>query len=362
MRIALVSPYAWDAPGGVQVHVRQLGEYLRGAGHEVATLAPALGRVSDPVVTIVGRALRIPYQGTVAPICFSPGSFARVGRALRSFCPDVVHVHEPLSPSTSMFATLRTKAPVVATFHAFAERSALLDVAVPILRPIWRRLAARIAVSETAAGFVHSRFGGAIEVIPNALNLQPFTSATMVPRADGRRMLWVGRLDRQKGFPVAVGAFRTLAAEFPDLRFLVIGDGRDRGAVEGLPGDVRSRVTMLGTVPHDELPGHLAGGDVVVAPALGQESFGYVLVEAMAAGVPVVAARIPGYDEVVRDGTDGLLVHPGDADSLADAVRRILCEPELAGDLRTAGRERAGEFGWDRIGPRLEAVYQRVTA
>jgi glycosyltransferase involved in cell wall biosynthesis len=176
----------------------------------------------------------------------------------------------------------------------------------------------------------------------------------------GRRVVWVGRLDRQKGFPVAVRAFQDLAAKLPDVLLVVAGDGRDRDAVDRLDPSTRSRVHMLGTVPHAELPGVLVAGDVFLAPALGQETFGYVLIEAMASGVPVVASRIPGYDEVVRDDIDGILVPPGDAEALSAAVQRVLCEPALAERLRDAGRDRAAEYAWDRIGPRVVAVYERV--
>ncbi|MFN2544955.1 MAG: glycosyltransferase family 4 protein [Actinomycetota bacterium] len=360
MRILQVCPYAWDMPGGVQVHVRQLASQLRGTGHEVEILAPAVGHPSEEGVRIVGRARRIPYQGTVAPICFSPVSLPRIGGALRAFRPDVVHVHEPMSPSTAMFAALRSRAPVVATFHAFTERSRLLDVAVPFLRPVWRNLAARIAVSETAAGFVSARFGDGIRVVPNGLDVDMFRGAEPAPRPPGRMLLWVGRLDRQKGFPIAVDAFAELAQEFDDLRFVVVGDGRDRDDVRRLDPSARERVTMVGAVPNAEVPRHYAAADVFVAPATGQETFGYVLIEAMAAGVPVVASRIPGYDEVVRHGVDGLLVRPSDAHALAGAVEQVLREPDLADNLREAGRERATEYSWDRVAAQLEEIYRGV--
>ncbi|MBI4259209.1 MAG: glycosyltransferase family 4 protein, partial [Actinobacteria bacterium] len=296
MRVALACPYDWDAQGGVQVHVRQLAAHLRARGHQVLTLAPGgrLGvRAGEPDVRIVARPLRVPYQGTVAPIAPSPLSLARVRTALRAFRPDVVHVHEPLVPSTSMAAALVARSPVVATFHAHAERSGLFDRAAPLLRPVWRRLDLRLAVSEAAASFVGDRMGDRPRVVPNGVDVRPFATATPAPGVpEGRPILWVGRLDRQKGFPVAVGAFADVAAGVPDAVLLVAGDGADRGAVDRLPADVRARVVMLGSVPHDRLPGYHAAAELFVAPALGQESFGIVLVEAMAAGLPVIASDI----------------------------------------------------------------------
>ena len=362
MRIVQACPYAWDAPGGVQVHVRQLSAELRRRGHDVLVLAPSLRPVREAGVGVVGRAMRIPFQGTVAPICLTPGSIARVGRELREFRPDVVHAHEPLSPSTSMFATLRSHAPVVGTFHAFAERSALVDVAAPVLRVVWRRLAARVAVSNAAASFMGPRFGGGMRIVPNGVDLEPFANAEPVTGLpEGRRILWVGRLDRQKGFAVAVAAFAELARTHPDLHLVVAGDGGARGAVDALPANARGRVVMLGAVPHHELPGYHAACDVFVAPALGQESFGIVLVEAMAAGLPVVASRIAGYDEVVRDDVDGILVPPDDPAALAGAVTRILGDPALAGRLGRAGRERSTAFSWRHVADGLEALYDEIT-
>jgi len=170
----------------------------------------------------------------------------------------------------------------------------------------------------------------------------------------------VNRLDPQKGFEVMLRAFEEIASETPDAHLLVAGDGRDRVLLRSLPGDLRSRILRLGTVPHAELPRYHAAADVAVSPATGQESFGIVLVEAMAAGVPVVASDIAGYREVVRDGVDGLLVPPNDANALAAAIRRVLSEPDLAATLAAAGRTRAETFSWQAVAPRLEAVYDRV--
>jgi phosphatidyl-myo-inositol alpha-mannosyltransferase len=358
VRILLACPYAWDAPGGVQVHVRQLAENLRERGHEVLVIAPGGQRADQPWVRIVGKPIRMRYQGTFAPICFSPASWRRIGRILTRFQADVVHAHEPTSPSTGMFAALRSQAPVVATFHANVERSRLLTAALPLLRPVWRRLRMKIAVSRAARDFYGSRFGDGIRVVPNGVDVELFSDAAPAPRLPaGRRILWTHRLDPQKGFRVAVEAFAELAGEFPDLSFVVIGEGRDRSAIQALPAEARSRVFMLGTVPHDRLPPYHAGADVFVAPALGQESFGIVLVEAMAAGVPVVATDIGGYREVIRKDVDGLMVPPGDPMALAQAVARILREPELGKKLSEAGRARAREFTWDRVVGEVEDVY-----
>jgi phosphatidyl-myo-inositol alpha-mannosyltransferase len=364
VRVALACPYAWEAPGGVQVHVVQLARALRDRGHEVIVLAPGSCPAAEPWVRIVGRPLPVPYNGTVAPICFSAASSGRVRAALARFAPDVLHAHEPLAPSTSMLAVRASSVPVVATFHAYQERSRLMELAAPALRTVWRRIDAAIAVSGAAAAFLGRVIRGDVEIVPNGIDVDLFADpgSPAVGLPPGRRVLWVNRLDPQKGFRVMVRAFAELAMRFEDLSLVVAGDGRDRDAVASLPEPLRGRVVLLGSVPHDDLPAYHAAADVFASPAVGQESFGLVLVEAMAAGVPVVAADIPGYREVVRDGIDGLLVRPRDPRGLAGAIARVLEDQDLAGRLSEAGRARADEYSWARVAPRIEAVYERVAS
>jgi phosphatidylinositol alpha-mannosyltransferase len=360
MRILLTCPYAWDSPGGVQVHVRELGERLRSRGHDVLALGPGTVTPPESWILAVGRPVRLRYNRSVAPICPSRASARRVREAMRRFRPDVVHAHEPLVPSSSLFALLASDAPVVATFHSGATRSLLFDLAAPALRGIARRIAVRVAVSRTAESFASARIGGGFKIVPNGVPLERFEAAQPARLPGGRRLLFVGRLDQRKGFPIAVRAFGRLVEEFADLWLVVAGDGPERDAVAALPSEIRARVYMAGRVDNRDLPPLHAAADVFLAPSLGGESFGVVLVEAMAAGVPVVASRTAGYDEVVRDGVDGLLVAPGDPSAAAKAVRRLLRDPDLAGRLAAAGRERARAFSWDVVTDRLEAIYRDV--
>ena len=361
MKIALVCPYDWNAPGGVQVHVRQLGDRLISRGHEVLGMAPGTGGTDVPWMTLVSRPIRIPYSGTVAPVSPSPHTMRRIRSRLRAFDPDVVHVHEPTTPSTSMYAALNSPAPVVATFHAYLDGSRLLGLAKPMLSRVMARVSVAIAVSEAAASFSVRRFGREPLIIPNGVEVERFSDAEPSAGAPtGQVVLWVNRLDPQKGFRVAVRAFDHLARQFQDAQLVVAGDGSDRAAIDELPPDILERVTMLGTVAHEELPGWFASADVFVSPALGQESFGIVLVEAMAAGLPVVATDIPGYREVLRPDAEGLLVPAGNPIALANAVRRILLDPSLSSRYSSAGRARAGAFSWSRVLPELEAAYDRA--
>lgn len=360
MRIALVCPYAWEAAGGVQVHVRSLATRLLERGHEVAVLTPMRSAIRDPWVRSVGRPVRVSYQGTVAPI--APLSYRRVRSALAAFRPDVVHVHEPLTPSASMFATLVARAPVLATVHAYVDRSIAMELAAPILRRIWRRVTVGVAVSEAAASFLRRVLPDAsLEIVPNGVDVGALAGAEA--RSDlppGRRILWVNRLDAQKGFPVAVAAFSKVLGEIPDAVLVVVGEGKDREALGLLTQDTRARVDMRGAVPNDQVPSYLAASEVFVSPAVGQESFGIALVEAMAAGLPVVATDIPGYREVVSNGVEGLLVPPRDPEALAAGLVTALTEPGLAKRLGEAGRERARTFDWPIVVDRLEELYVRA--
>lgn len=361
MRIALVCPYAFDDPGGVQTHVREQAQQLRARGYEVAVLAPVRGSSSPPGVTVMGRPVNIPYNASNAPIDPRPWSIRHAAAVFETFRPDLVHVHEPLTPSTSMWATLAAKVPVVATFHSGAERSRLYDVAAPFLRVVARRLTIRIAVSEVAAACARRRIGGDFEIVPNGADVERFSNAVPADLGPGSKLLFVGRLDERKGFPVAVAAFGRLADERADLQLVVIGDGPDRTALTLLPDAVRSRVQLLGTIPNADLPPYHAACDLFLGTAQGGESFGIVLVEAMASGLPVVASRISGYTEVVRDGIDGLLVPPRDPSAVAGAVARVLDDPALAESLRASGRDRAWSFDWSVVISRLEMLYAQAT-
>ncbi len=360
MRVALVCPYAFDDPGGVQTHVRALAGHLMARGSEVVVIAPVRGSVPDPWFVPVGRPVDLRYNGSNAPIDPRPWERRRVRSALAAFGPHVVHVHEPLAPSTGLWAVLESRAPLVGTFHSGASSARLFDLASPILRRVARRLTVRIAVSETARRFAEPRIGGPFVIVPNGVETDRFAAAEPADLGPGTKLLFVGRLDPRKGFAVAVGAFARLGAARPEVRLVVVGDGPERAALQALPADVRSRVTMMGTVPNVNLPPYEAACDVYLGPAIGGESFGVVLVEAMAAGIPVVASDVPGYDEVVRDGVDGLLVPPDDPAALATATARVLDDPGLARHLRAAGRERAATFDWSVIVERIEALYRRA--
>ena len=364
MRVALVCPYDLGVPGGVQSHVLQLAAALRTGGDEVVVFGPGTpGEVPEGVVP-VGRGRRVRFNASVAPIAVSPLSARRVVELIRRFRPDVVHVHEPVVPFVSLAATLRCPPPVVGTFHAWSDSGRVYRFARPIVRRAVTRLAARIAVSGPAIAYHAAALGlpaGSFRELPNGVEVERFASASPLDEltADGAPLLlFVGRLEPRKGVEQLVRAFTLLSARRPSVKLLVAGDGPERDRAQRLlPGKVRSRVVFLGRVDHDELPRFYASADVFVAPSLGGESFGVVLLEAMAAGVPIVASDIPGYRAVLHDGVEGRFTAPGDVSDLAAALDVLLDNPALRAAMGREGRHTASSYDWSVVAARVRDVY-----
>ncbi len=366
MRIVQVCPYSWDANGGVQIHIRQLAQQLRSRGHEVLILAPGdeIGVRDD--AHIVGRTVTLWSNGSVAKVCLTPSVTRAVRAELARFAPDIIHVHEPFAPLVSTTAVLRANAPVVGTFHSYVDargtEGRIYTALAPLLRSVWRKVDRRIAVSQAARLSASSRLGeGFMQIVPNGAEVEHFgraKAATDVP--PGRKLLFVGRLEPRKGFPIALKAFAELAPQYPDLRLVIVGDGPEREAVHQVAPELRARVHMMGKVTYEALPTYHQAADIFISPATGSESFGIVLVEAMAAGLPVVASDINGYREVARNGKEGLLVKPSDPSALAAGVRTLLDDPAYAQRLGDAGYRRSRSFSWDRILDELELVYESL--
>jgi phosphatidyl-myo-inositol alpha-mannosyltransferase len=365
LRVALVCPYDWAKPGGVRAHVDSLAGYLRGA-HDVAVFAPASAPV-PPDVHRVGRPVGIPFNASVAPLAPAPTAARRLLRELRAYAPEIVHVHEPLVPVVALAAAAAGPRPVVGTFHAWSDRARLYRGVAPLGRRVAARLAARIAVSPAARSYAAAALGlpeGAFALVPNGIDVARFAATEPIPElADRDRplLLFVGRLERRKGLEVLVRAYLRLRVSRPEVRLCVVGDGPERDRCQRLvPPSVRPDVLFVGAVAPDDLPRYHASADVFVAPALGGESFGIVLLEAMAAGLPVVASAIPGYRTVLRDGLQGRLVAPADVPALADALAVLCANGHLRAALAAQGRITAEEYDWTVVGARVAAVYRQV--
>jgi phosphatidylinositol alpha-mannosyltransferase len=356
VKIALVSPYSWTTPGGVNVHIAALARHLRVRGHEVRVIAPA-DIPAEPGVTTVGRTIGVPFNGSIARLAFGPRVFARVRIALRRARPDLVHIHEPFAPSVSLLALIAAKVPVVATFHAAMDSKVYRASRLPLL-PLWRKIDAPIAVSRAARATVEPVFGLDPVLIPNGVECATYADVPP-PDPDAKTILYFGRLERRKGPHVLIRAAPEVLRSVPGSRLVLAGDGPLRAELEaGVPSDLRSRVSFRPRFEDAERAGILTAASVVCLPAIGGESFGIALAEAMAAGRPVVASDIAGFAEVA--GAAAVLVEPGDAVALASALRSILTDREAIRRLAIAGRQRAATFDWPAVTDRIEAVYRGV--
>jgi phosphatidylinositol alpha-mannosyltransferase len=364
MRIGMVCPYSFDVPGGVQHHVRDLAEVLIRLGHEVSVLAPAEDDGAlPPYVVSAGRAVPVPYNGSVARLAFGPLSAARVRRWLAAGDFDVLHVHEPLTPSLSMFAVLASRGPVVATFHTAMTRSRVLAAAQGILQLVSEKITGRIAVSELARKVQVEHLGGSAWEIPNGVDLDRYAKAAPLPGwpGEGGALGFLGRYSEpRKGFPVLCQAFARLAAHRPGLRLLVAGPGDEAEFADDLPAAIRDRAVFLGKVSEGDKARMLASVDVYVAPNIGGESFGMILTEAMAAGTPVVASDLDAFRRVLDGGSAGALFPTGDPGALAAVLARLLDDPAARARLVARGGEVVAGYDWRVLAEQVLDVYTTV--
>jgi phosphatidylinositol alpha-mannosyltransferase len=370
MRIGIVCPYSFDVPGGVQAHVRDLAEALIGLGHTVSVLAPA----EDPpeggpglpeYVVPAGRAVPVPYNGSVARLAFGPLSLARVRRWLREGHFDVLHVHEPIAPSLSLLACVVATGPIVATFHTATQRSRTLAAVHGALQPILEKVTARIAVSALARRVqVEHMDGGAVE-IPNGVAVSKFAHAVPLPGwpGEGGALGFLGRFgEPRKGFGILADAFALVAPERPGLRLLVAGPGDADDVLDALPRALRPRVTLLGTVSETDKARMLRSVDLYVAPNTGGESFGIILTEAMAAGATIVASDLDAFRRVLDDGRAGALFGTGDPAALAVCLKDLLDDPARRAALARTGQSRVEAFDWPVVAAKVVDVYASAIA
>ncbi len=366
MRIGIVCPYSFDVPGGVQFHVRDLAEHFIGEGEEVSVLAPADSETALPdYVVSAGRATAVRFNGSVARLAFGPVTAAKVGRWLDHGRFDVLHIHEPMSPSVSVLALMAADGPIVGTFHTSMLRSRTMQAAYPIIRPSLEKISARIAVSEDARRTVTTHVGGDAVVIPNGVYVERFATAPKRPEwkgtADRSTIAFLGRMaEPRKGLPVLAAALPTVLQQVPGLRLLVAGPGDPAEITEGWPQDVRGATEFLGAVSDEEKASLLSSVDLYVAPNTGGESFGIILIEAMSSGACVLASDLPAFSRVLDGGAVGAMFRNEDPADLARQLIGLLEEPERRRDLAARGQQRAHRFDWSVVADQIRAVYETV--
>jgi phosphatidylinositol alpha-mannosyltransferase len=354
LRIGLVCPYSLSLPGGVQGQVLGLARSLRSMGHEVRVLAPCDGPPPHPGVTPLGTSLPMAANGSVAPVAPSPAAQLRTIRALRDEDFDVLHLHEPLAPGVTITSLLFESAPIVATFHAAGDSASYKFLRL-VLRLMLRRLAARCAVSPDAAALARRYLGGEYELVFNGIELDRFADAEPYP-TDGPTVFFLGRHEPRKGLSVLLAALEHLP---PDVRVWVGGDGAQTQELQARhAGD--DRICWLGRISDEERAARMRGAHVYCSPSVRGESFGMVLLEAMAAGTALVASDLDGHRNVATDGVDAVLVPVGDAAALGRALRDLLADPRRRAELAAAGRRRAGELSMQRLACRYVEIYRTV--
>lgn len=359
MRIGLICPYSLTIPGGVQGQVLGLARTLRQLGHDVRVLAPCDGPPPDAGVTPLGKSVPTATNGSVAPLAPDPAAQLRTIRALRDEAFHVLHIHEPMCPGPTMTALLVRSAPVVATFHRSGD-SVAYKLALPAVRWLDRRIDLRCAVSKDALDTARKVMsGGAYELLFNGIEVERFAKAEPYGDegdADGPTIFFIGRHEERKGLAVLLDSMAQLPAS---ARVWVGGVGPQTEQLRARHG-ADPRISWLGRLSDSEVASRLAAADVFCAPSLGGESFGVVLLEAMAAGATVVASALDGYRNVATDGVDAVLVPPGDTEALGDALLRVVSDNGLRQRLVAAGQTRANSFSMTRLAEAYLDCYERV--
>jgi phosphatidylinositol alpha-mannosyltransferase len=358
----MVSPYAWDVPGGVQAHIKDLARYFQNHGHEVSVLAPALDEsdVKEEFVVVAGRPVAIPYNGAVARVLFGPVAATRVRQWIHKNDFDVMHLHEPAIPSLSLLACSIAEGPMVGTFHAAAPKQKVAFAIAPLLEPVIEKLRARIAVSGVARETLTIHLDTDAVVIPNGITVDAFASAQ--PREEWQKELTIGFLGRfdepRKGLDLLLKALPAITKSVPNARILIAGPGEGLESMQSVPPNLRSKLSFLGKLSESDKASFLRSIDIYVAPNTGGESFGIILAEAMAAGAAIVASDLPAFESVLGGGRFGLIFKNEDSSDLARQIIALSNNPSNREELRQRAREGARKFDWSEVGPEVMNVYE----
>jgi phosphatidylinositol alpha-mannosyltransferase len=364
MRIGIVCPYSWDIPGGVSAHVADLAEALIRMGHHVSVLAPAeFDELLPDYVVSTGKPRAVKYNGSVARLSFGPIAARKVSKWIEDGEFDVLHVHEPLAPSLSVLACWAAKGPIVATWHSSMDKSRMMLTLSKLAQTAMEKVSARIAVSEAARTTLIKHVGGDAVVIPNGVDISTFANAKPMfgwPGAN-KSIVFLGRGDEpRKGLSVLVEAYPEIRRQHPKIRLLIAGPGEPADTLKKLSREDRASVTVLGMVAPQDKASVLASGTVYVAPNTGGESFGIVLLEAMASGTPVVASDLEAFKRVLDNGNAGATFENENSADLARVISDLLSNPVQCADLSAQGKLRAAEFDWSVVAERIIDVYESI--
>lgn len=368
MKIGLVSPYDYSFPGGVVVHISYLAREFMSMGHIVKVLAPCSKKVvsyfGEEVIPI-GKPFPVPSAGSIARIPLSPRLPFQVRKRLKRERFEILHIHEPFGSPLSLSVLAESDTINVGTFHAYHTKPRGYWLGKPILKRLLPKLHAKIAVSKPAREFASRHLPADYQIIPNGVDVERFCPQGSVAESftDGKlNILFVGRLEKRKGLDYLLGAYERIKGRFPNIRLIVIGPGtRLRSKYEKMVEEKGlTEVVFTGFVPEIELPKYYRTAHIVCSPATGGESFGIVLLEAMASGKPVVASSIDGYANVVSHGEDGLLFPPRDEEALAEALSLLLADESRRSAMGARGRSKAEKYSWSNIALRVMDCYTNL--
>ena len=349
------------------MHIQQLSREFCRMGHQVKIIAPSskpLHEMESDNLIIIGKPIPVPIAGSIARITLSFHRAPQVQEVLEQECFDIVHLHEPLFPALPLTVLRYSKAVNVGTFHAYFRRARGYRPLRPLLKHWFRLLHGKIAVSAPAATSIGRYFPGYYNIIPNGIDPDHFNARAepMQRYMDGKlNILFVGRMESRKGLPYLLSAYARIKWEYPDIRLIVVGPGKLDAASERILGERALKdVELVGGVNYSDLPRYYRTADIYCSPATGRESFGIVLLEAMAAGAPVVASDIPGYASVVEHGKNGLLTKPKDDQDLAAALVQLINHPEQRKAMAERARLYIEAFSWPRVSARVLNYYERL--
>lgn len=362
LKIGIICPYGWDTPGGVQIHIKELSDWLIENGHEVSVLAPVTDdkNIVDDFVVSAGRPVSIRFNGSVARVLFGPVASSRVKQWIENGKFDLIHIHEPAIPSIGLLAGWAAEGPIVATFHASTNKLRAFNAMATALDPLIERISGKIAVSEIARKTLKERFNTEAVVIPNGIHLEKFQTSQKKREWSGQFNIgFLGRFnEKRKGLDTLVAALPAVITRYPDVKLLVAGPGDIDSAKKEIPENLHRYIEFLGPLSEEDKVSFFKSISIYVAPNTGGESFGIILGEAMACHTPIIASNLPAFVALLENGKYGMLFNSENSIELAESINDLLGNVERQALLGTAGFEKAKELDWENVANAIFGVYE----
>jgi len=369
MKIGLVCPYnMFQFAGGVQEIVQELAKELADIGHDVKIITPRPKNLDQAIpknMILLGRSTKLntPFATMV------DFGFEAEGEEIQAILDkenfDIIHFHEPWVPVLSRQILMRSKAINIATFHATPPSTivskSLLNIVIPYTKSVLNYIDGYSAVSDSAAEYVLSLMDEPVTIIPNGINLEIFQPTKITKESNKKKILYLGRLEKRKAIPYLLEAYNELRKKHDDVELIIAGSGVKRATLEklvlteGIPD-----VTFLGFIPEKQKVALIQSADLYCSPAMYGESFGIVLLEAMALGVPVVAGNNPGYASVMTDEGRISLVNPKSGTDFVHRLELMLYNEEIRTVWKKWAKKQLPTYSFDKITKKYLTLYKTV--